>query len=152
MKATWNILTADTLWASFMRAKYIKGRNIRTINLMAAASKTWRECWSCIQELVELSTWEFGPGELSLITENWRDSGSLTHIEGAMDFAHITLQEAALAHFNLPIFSQELQRELKEDFHLRQDKDSKDKRIWPYSSNGDFSIKSYIKKVSDSHE
>ncbi|KAF5178687.1 hypothetical protein FRX31_031727 [Thalictrum thalictroides] len=108
IKATWNILNADTLWASFMRAKYIKGKNLRTINLIASASKSWRDSWCCLQELVELSTLEFGPGDLSVITENWRGSGSLIHLEGSMDYSHITHKEAALAHFNIPPFSQDL--------------------------------------------
>ncbi|KAF5207295.1 hypothetical protein FRX31_003118, partial [Thalictrum thalictroides] len=101
-------------------------------------------------ELVELSTWEFGPGELSVITENWRGSGSLLQLEGALDYAHITLKEAALAQFSIPIFSQELQRDLWEDYHLRKVHDSDDKRIWPHSSNGVFSIKSYIDTAAES--
>ncbi|KAF5184868.1 Ribonuclease h domain, partial [Thalictrum thalictroides] len=135
MKATWNILTANTLWASFMRAKYIKGKNPRTINLMVSASKTWRDSWYCLQELVELSTWEFGLGDFSVITENWRGSGSLTHLEGSMEYAHITLKEAALVQFNIPLFSQDLQRDLWEDFRIQKRQDSQDKRIWPYSAN-----------------
>ncbi|KAF5198247.1 Ribonuclease h-like superfamily protein [Thalictrum thalictroides] len=150
MKAAWNILNADTLWASFMRAKYIKGKNLRTINLIASASKSWRDIWCCLQDLVELATWEFGPGDFSVITENWRGSGSLLHLEGSMDYAHITLKEAALMQFNIPLFPQELQQDLREDFHLKKRQDSHDRRIWPYSSNGDFSIKSYITEVTDS--
>ncbi|KAF5202793.1 hypothetical protein FRX31_007621 [Thalictrum thalictroides] len=151
MKATWNILNADTLWASFMRAKYIKGKNLKTINLIASTSKSWRDSWFCIQELVELSTWEFGPGDLSVITENWRGSGSLIHVEGSMDYAHITLKEAALVQFNIPPFSQDLQKDLWEDFHLKKRHNSQDRRIWPFSSNGDFSIKSYITEVTESN-
>ncbi|KAF5189122.1 hypothetical protein FRX31_021292 [Thalictrum thalictroides] len=151
MKATWNILNADTLWASFMRAKYIKGKNLRTINLIASASKSWRDIWCCLQELVELATWEFGPGDFSVITENWRGSGSLTYLEGSMDYAHITLKEAALAQFNMTLFSQDLQKDLREDFHLKKRQDCQDRRIWPYSSDGDFSIKSYITEDHSEH-
>ncbi|KAF5204317.1 RNA-directed DNA polymerase (reverse transcriptase)-related family protein [Thalictrum thalictroides] len=34
MKATWNLLNSDNLWAIFMRAKYIQNRSIRGIRLV----------------------------------------------------------------------------------------------------------------------
>ncbi|KAF5205973.1 hypothetical protein FRX31_004439 [Thalictrum thalictroides] len=72
MKATWNILTSPSLWSTFMRNKYIQGKTVRNIALTSKASKTWRDCWRCIQEVIDLSSWDYGPGQFSVTHENWR--------------------------------------------------------------------------------
>ncbi|KAF5178301.1 hypothetical protein FRX31_032111 [Thalictrum thalictroides] len=71
LKLCWRLITTDSLWATFMRQKYIRGRPLKSIPLSTRASKSWKDCWRCLNELVDLSTWDFGPGNFSLGKENW---------------------------------------------------------------------------------
>ncbi|KAF5201460.1 hypothetical protein FRX31_008954 [Thalictrum thalictroides] len=109
MKATWSIITSDSLWATFMRVKYIQGKT---------SSKTWKECWRCLRELVEHSTWDFGVGNFNVFQENWRGSGNLAHIVVPHPYQSFTLEEAAIERFNFPILHQGLQQELLEDLSI----------------------------------
>ncbi|KAF5196615.1 hypothetical protein FRX31_013798, partial [Thalictrum thalictroides] len=54
-----------------MRAKFIQDRPISSIRLITSASRTWRDCWHCLEEIMEHSRWEFSPGNFSLTHENW---------------------------------------------------------------------------------
>ncbi|KAF5186301.1 hypothetical protein FRX31_024113 [Thalictrum thalictroides] len=147
MKATWNILTSSSLWSTFMRNKYIQGKTVRNIVLTSKASKTWRDCWRCIHEVIDLSSWDYGPGHFSVTHENWRRTGCLAPQFVPMNCEQITLQNAALVNFNLPMFTAELQKTLMEDFHQNKSRSITDKRIWMASADGKFSIKSYVHLV-----
>ncbi|KAF5201191.1 hypothetical protein FRX31_009221 [Thalictrum thalictroides] len=64
-----------------------------------------------------------------------------------MNYEQITLQSAALAHFNLPMFTAELQKTLLEDYNQNKSRSITDTRIWMASPDGKFSIKSYVHLV-----
>ncbi|KAF5194192.1 hypothetical protein FRX31_016221 [Thalictrum thalictroides] len=147
MKATWNILTSSSLWSTFMRNKYTHGKDISTISLTSTASKTWRDCWRCIQEVIDLSTWDYGPGNFSISHENWRKTGCLAPHIVPTDCDQITLQEASLVNFNLPMFTAEMQRCLREEYYQNKSRSSTDTRIWMHTTGGKFTIKSYVQLI-----
>ncbi|KAF5188644.1 Ribonuclease h domain [Thalictrum thalictroides] len=150
MKATWNLLNSDNLWAVFMRAKYIQNRSIRGIRLCITASKAWKDIWHCLEEVIEESTWEFGPGNFSITHENWTGLGSLAHrfTEVGPQFS---LNHDVANNLFLPIFTTQQQEYLRSQYQLLVINQNEDKRRWPHSSNGEFSIKSYIKLTHGSN-
>ncbi|KAF5191388.1 Ribonuclease h domain [Thalictrum thalictroides] len=151
MKSTWNLLTSESLWATFMRSKYIKNRSISSIKLITSASKSWRDIWHCLEEILDISTWEFGPGHISVTHENWLGTGSLAHLF-PVDCPQYSLHFAALNDFCIPLFSHDLQVYLKAQYqHLKMEV-TLDRRIWPHCSSGSFSIKSYIQLNQGSHQ
>ncbi|KAF5202520.1 hypothetical protein FRX31_007894, partial [Thalictrum thalictroides] len=144
MKATWNLLTSNTLWAVFMRAKYIQNRSLTSIKLVTSTSRTWKDCWHCLEDIIEHSTWEFGPGNFSLTHENWMGIESLAN-KVPINCPQYSLNFAASRDFNLPLFSTQQQEYLRSQYRQLKENLQEDKRIWPHSQDGKFSIKSYIK-------
>ncbi|KAF5193181.1 Ribonuclease h domain [Thalictrum thalictroides] len=117
------------------------------VQLAVRTTKTWRECWFCIREIIELSTWDFGPGNFIPGQENWLGIGCLSHILIPME-DKTTLGEAESLGFNLPYLSEDTKEELLEAHQLLKSDGPMDRRVWPHDPSEMFTIKSY-KKLSN---
>lgn len=71
MKASWNVLNLNATWAEFMRTGHIKNQFARTSLVKATSIVVWNRIWKCLAQLVDLSNREVGPGNISLLHENW---------------------------------------------------------------------------------
>ncbi|KAF5200963.1 hypothetical protein FRX31_009451 [Thalictrum thalictroides] len=83
---------------------------------------------------------------LTMLTRS-KTQGCLAPQIVPMNCEQITLQNAALVNFNLPMFTAELQRSLLEEYHQNKSRSPTDTRIWMHSTDGKFTIKSYVQIV-----
>lgn len=67
------MLETNSIWAFFMRARYLKTKWVSAQIVNASAKRIWKS----LIKLVELSSWEIGPGNKLSIYENWLGAGYL---------------------------------------------------------------------------
>ncbi|KAF5188385.1 hypothetical protein FRX31_022028 [Thalictrum thalictroides] len=127
-----------------MNNKYIQGKSPKAVRLAARTTKTWREYWNCITVLMDLSSWDFGPGNFSLGKEKWLGIGCLSSILVPSEDS-ITLGNTVATNFNLSYLTEESQSDLQEAHHLLHEDLNEDSRRWPFDPSGTFTIKSFRK-------
>ncbi|KAF5177940.1 hypothetical protein FRX31_032472 [Thalictrum thalictroides] len=102
-----------------MKNKYLENKSPKCIQLTLRSSKTWREIWACLEELVDISTWDFGPGNFSFGLENWMGIGCLSPNIVPRQ-CNLTLYEAVELEFNFSFLDREMQNDLQDAFHFLQ--------------------------------
>ncbi|OVA04930.1 Ribonuclease H domain [Macleaya cordata] len=150
LKGLWNGVVNNSIWASFIRGKY----SIDIINLAGyvpprTASKFWKECTKLISVLVENSAWEVGHGNINFWLENWSNAGILAEmLPGTLHSTSISLREVIEVDFNIPGLTDASTLHMHNLYESRLSAGS-DKRLWAWTSNGIFSVKSAFEKIRE---
>lgn len=146
LKSLWRVLSSDSLWACFMRHKYLNENTPLALQtLSTGASMFWKECFRWKETLLDNSSWEIGHGKLSLIYENWSGLGRIEEIiDNPLPLANLTVKEGLDCHFNFPVFPEHLLLDLRSLLTLKLNivEEEKEKRYWIHTTNGDFTVAS----------
>lgn len=76
MKFAWKLLTEDSLWSQFFKAKYIKDRHISLLP-QGNGTRFWKKVHSCLPEVLNRSKWKSRQGNISFWWDRWLDDGPI---------------------------------------------------------------------------
>lgn len=63
MKFTWKILTENSLWSQFFRAKYIEGKHISLVDAHKG-SQFWKDIMLCLPQVLSNARWWIRDGNI----------------------------------------------------------------------------------------
>ena len=147
MKLAWKIKKGGSMWAEYMKDKYLSRSNVWWANSKPKpkkSSKLWRDMVSVLPDVLNRCHWLIGKGEIRFWADSWCGHRPLFELhEGNIDLkikVKDMITDGAWNQQAIPtgIFS------LKKNTigYVQVKEDLPDKLIWRPEPNGSFSVKS----------
>ncbi|KAF5443041.1 hypothetical protein F2P56_035636 [Juglans regia] len=143
MKFAWKLLTQNSIWVNFFKAKYVKYRQISLIE----ASKGylfWKQIVAVLPKVLSNAVWKVRDGRVSFWRDNWLSSGAIIDSCEISDLPLLTIRECRIYNG----WDVDLLRRLVGESKLEailtsfgDHKDGVDILIWKPSLDGIFSLK-----------
>ncbi|KAG6645741.1 hypothetical protein CIPAW_08G143400 [Carya illinoinensis] len=76
MKFFWNLLTSNSLWVQYFKAKYVKHMHISLVG-QQRGTWFWKGILHCLPRVLSNSKWQIQDGKLFFWHDNWSSIGPL---------------------------------------------------------------------------
>ncbi|GAA0167111.1 hypothetical protein LIER_40312 [Lithospermum erythrorhizon] len=152
-KLWWRFRTTETIWSWFFSTKYIKGKNIYTMQDKAYDSRQWKLLLKGKDIAEEFICWSKIDGDISFLFDQWtvwsplaRFALNAPSFAPVMDF--LSHQSWSIAKI-MEVLSSFIVAHIL-NIHIASH--GQDKALWKLSMHGDFTMKSMWNKIrSHSH-
>ncbi|XP_042983381.1 uncharacterized protein LOC122312796 [Carya illinoinensis] len=139
------LLTEDSLWANFFRAKYVKNKQMCLWLGRRSGSNFWRKVVEGIPFIIGNSKWKVHEGDLSFWYDKFLDEGMLCDLIQQVEYPDIRIRELVINDlWDIGRLQDMIGNRLGTDVMetIGKLKNKKDVLIWLPNKNGLFSIKS----------
>lgn len=144
-KFGWPLLTQNSLWSNFFRAKYVKNKQLSLCLGRILGSSFWHKVVEGIPFILENSKWKVNEGDLSFWYDKFLDEGPLYDLEHQIEFLENRIKELLINDIwdigkLQDMVGPQLVTKIMET--TRNLSNKKDVLIWLPNKSGSFSTKS----------
>ncbi|XP_040990910.1 uncharacterized protein LOC121238132 [Juglans microcarpa x Juglans regia] len=143
MKFAWKLLTQNSIWVNFFKAKYVKERHISLIEA-SKGSLLWKRIIAVLPKVLSNAKWKVRDGHVSIWRDNWLSSGAIIDSCEILELPLLTIKECRIHNgWDVDLLKRLVGESKLEEIltSLGEQKDGADILIWKPSLDGNFCSK-----------